>query len=54
MKHVIEITETLQRIIEIETIDVETALSVTRRLYKDEKIILDSSDYLDTEFTVLS
>jgi len=49
----LEITETLQRIIEVEASTEKEALDKIRKLYKEEKIILDSSNYVDTEFTIL-
>ena len=52
MKHKIEITETLQRIVIIEAKDKEEALMITKKLYRDEEIVLDSSDYVDTDINV--
>jgi predicted DNA-binding protein (UPF0278 family) len=47
-KFQIEITETLQRVIEVEAASLDDAITEIRRKYKDEEIILDSSDYIDT------
>jgi hypothetical protein len=47
--YTIEITETLQRIIEIEAASLDDAISEIRKQYKDEEIVLDSSDYVETE-----
>ena len=50
MKYKIEITETLQKTIEIDADDIDEALLKVKHLYKDEKIILDDTSYIDTEF----
>ncbi|MDO9213053.1 MAG: DpnD/PcfM family protein [Methylococcales bacterium] len=47
-KYQIEITETLQRIVEIEAASLDDAISEIQKQYKDEEIILDSSDYVET------
>ena len=49
MKYKIEITETLQKIVEIDAKDEESALITTKQLYREEKIVLDSTNYIDTE-----
>ena len=53
MKIKIEITETLQKTIEIDADDIDEALLKVKHLYKDEKIILDDTSYIDTEFKVV-
>ncbi|MXV37219.1 DpnD protein [Flavobacteriaceae bacterium Ap0902] len=45
----IEIQEILSRLVEIEANDKEEAISKIKKMYHDEKIILDSSDYITTE-----
>ena len=45
----IEVKETLSRIIEVDAESVNDAISEVKDLYKKEKIILDSNDYVDTE-----
>ena len=52
MEYKIEITETLQRVVTIEAADEKEALAITKKLYRDEEIVLDSSDYIDTEIDV--
>lgn len=54
----VEIEETLQRVIEVEVplttaeCDIENvAVSIARRMYYDEEIVLDSDDYVCTSFT---
>ena len=45
------ITETLERLIEVEVDDIECdPMEYVRQQYLDEEIILDSSDLVDTEF----
>ena len=47
------ITETLQRLIEVEVDDIECdPMEYVRQQYLDEEIILDSSDLVDTEFRI--
>lgn len=53
MKIKVEITETLQKTIEIEADNIEDALSIVIRKYKDSEIILDDTCYIDTEFKVV-
>ena len=45
----IEITETLQRIIEIEAKNEEEAHRKVKEMYQEEEIVLDSSDFVETE-----
>ncbi|HPW40987.1 MAG TPA: DpnD/PcfM family protein [Bacillota bacterium] len=54
MKYRVEVTETLQRIIEIDAESNEEAESKARRQYRNEDIVLDSADFIDVEFEVLS
>lgn len=46
----IEIKETLSRTIEIEANSMDEAYSKVREMYRDEEILLDSDDYVDTDF----
>ena len=47
------ITETLERLIEVEVDDIDCdPMEYVRQQYRDEEIILDSSDLVDTEFTI--
>ena len=52
-KFLIEITETLQRLIYVEAESMEDALSEIRNQYKKEDIVLDESDYVNTQFEIL-
>ena len=46
------ITETLQRVIEVEIDKIEDPIEYAREQYFSEEIILDSSDLVDTEFEI--
>ena len=45
------VTETLQRTVEIEAVNESDALEILERKYKDEEIVLDYQDLVNTEFT---
>ena len=53
MKVKVEITETLQKTIEVEASTYEEALSYIKNKYKNEEIVLDDSNYIKTEFKVV-
>lgn len=44
-----EIQELLSRIIEVEAINEDEAYRVVKEMYNKEEIVLDSSDYVETE-----
>ena len=47
------ITETLQRLIEVDVNDIDCEpIEYVRNQYQDEEIILDSSDLVETEFII--
>jgi hypothetical protein len=46
VKYEVEITETLQRIVEVEASTLDEAVSQVRERYKREEIILDSGDFV--------
>ena len=48
----VEITEILSRIVELDADNEEDALELARRMYRNCDIILDSSDYVETEISV--
>lgn len=52
MKYRIEITETLSRTVDVEAENEEVALEKVRQMYRNSAIILDASDYLETEISV--
>ena len=43
----------LSRMVEINADNEEDALEYVRRMYRNSDIILDSSDYIETEFSVI-
>lgn len=48
------ITETLQRVIEVDLNDIDcNPIEYVRNQYHDEEIILDSSDLVETEFELM-
>ena len=49
MRFAIQITETLQRVIEVEASSAEDAEMIVRRRYYSGEPILDASDYVETE-----
>ena len=46
----IEICTALSRVVDIEADTKEDALKIAREKYRNEEIVLDSDDYVDTEF----
>ena len=47
------ITETLERLIEVDVDDIDCdPIEYVRQQYLDEEIILDSSDLVETEFNI--
>lgn len=52
-KFTVEITETLQRQIEVEAVDENEAISKVEEMYRDEEVVLDSGDHIDTEFSLI-
>ena len=51
-KYKIEVTEILSRTIETESDNEVNAIEKVRKRYRNCEIILDASDYVDTEFSV--
>lgn len=51
-KYRVDITETLCRTIETEAESEDEAVEIVRRMYRNCDIILDPSDYVETEFSV--
>ena len=49
----VEITETLQKTITIIAKDENAAIREARDLYFDEEVVLDSDDYVDTDFEIV-
>ena len=51
-KYCIEVLEVLSRIVEVEASDEEDAIKQVRQKYRKCEIVLDDSDYKETEFSV--
>jgi len=52
-KYPVEITETLSRIIRMEAATSDEAIDKVKTLYRKGMVVLDSGDYVDTDFKVL-
>ncbi len=53
MKYKVEITEYLQKTIEVDANDENEAYSKVKQIYDNEKIILSADDFIDKEIKVL-
>ncbi len=51
-KYKIEVTETLQRVVDIEANDYDEALTKIREQYRQEKIVLDWEDFVDVKIDI--
>lgn len=51
-KYKIEVTEVLKRTIEMEADSEAAAIEMVKRMYHNCDFVLDSSDYIETEFDV--
>lgn len=47
-----EVKEYLSRIVDVEAENIDEALSKVKALYRNEEIVLDSSDYVTTEINL--
>ena len=54
MKYTVEITETLQKSIEVEASSPEEAESLIRQQYDREEIVLDADSYISTEIQTIN
>ena len=52
-KFVVEVTETLQRQVEIEADNEQEALQKAKELYRDEEIVLDWQDFVGNDFQII-
>ncbi len=52
-EYVVYITETLQKKVIIEATSMSEAIEVANEKYNKEEIVLDSNDYLETEFNAI-
>jgi len=46
----IEVTEVLSRVVSIKAKNEDEAYFKIKKMYQNEEIVLDASDYIDTEF----
>ena len=53
-KFKVEVQELLLRIVTVEAIDEDEAYQQVRNMYRNEEIVLDSFDYVDTEIEVVT
>lgn len=53
-KYKVEITETLQRVIEVQAQSANDAIELIRQKYKKEEIVLSENDYISTEIDLLA
>jgi len=51
-KYRIEVTEVLSRIVETEAENEDNAVEMVRQMYRNCDIVLDASDYIETEISV--
>ena len=51
-KYRIEVTEVLSRIVEIEAENEDDAVEMVRQMYRNCDLVLDASDYIETEISV--
>lgn len=54
MEFIIEVTETLSRQIRVQSTSVKEAYQTVIDLYRKEEIVLDSSDFVCSEFSVIN
>lgn len=54
MKYQVEITETLQKTVEVEAESERDAISKVEDQYYNNEIELDTSDFIDTIFEIIS
>jgi len=52
-KYSIEVMEVLSRIVEVEATDEDEATEKVRQMYRNCKIVLDDSDYIQTEISAI-
>ena len=54
MKIKVEITEALQRVIEVEASNGKEALEKAKEMYRNEEVVLDYNDFVENNFQVLA
>ncbi len=53
MKVKVQITETLQRVIELDIVDKSMAIDIIMDQYDAEEIVLDANDLQDVKFSII-
>jgi len=53
MKYIVEITETLQRQVEVEASNEEEACDIVSEQYRNCEIVLDAEDFIEKEINVI-
>ncbi|MBR3656604.1 MAG: DpnD/PcfM family protein [Prevotella sp.] len=53
-KYRIEVTEVLSRIVETDAENEDDAVEMVRQMYRNCELVLDASDYVETEISVKS
>lgn len=51
-KYRIEVSEVLSRIVETEAKNEDEAVEMVRQMYRNCEVVLDASDYVETEISV--
>ena len=49
----VEITETLQKTVEVKALDEADAIIKVKEMYRREKIVLNETSYIDTDFAII-
>ena len=53
-KYIVEITETLQKQIELEAETSTNAIAIVKQMYRNGNIVLSAEDYVDTEIRLFT
>ena len=53
-KYIVEITETLQKQIELEAETGTDAIAIVKQMYRNGNIVLSAEDYVDTEIRLFT
>ena len=54
MRYLVQVTEVLQKVIEVDVDSAESAVNKVRNYYRNSKIVLDSSDCISHSVEVLN
>ncbi len=53
MKYKVEITEYLQKTIEVDADNESDALSIVKDMYNNEEVVLSADDFIDKDFNII-